>query len=386
MSLAAGSKYELTYVSEADYGVTPVTPTMVRTRVTGDTLDLNKQTFLSNELRPDREVTDFRHGARQVGGALNFELAYDAFFSDFFLALLGASGWTAAGTITATTLAFVNSNPDTITDSGSGFVTAGFLAGDIVTVSGADDAGNNAAFTVDSVTAGTLTLSSAAALTAHAAGTSVTITSSRKYAKIATTIKSFSLERRFTDVGVYSLITGARVNTMALSAQPNGIVTGQFGILGSDFASSGSSVDASPDSAGTNQVFDSFSAVIKENGSSIAVVTAIDLNANNNLDPAFVIGSAQIARIFEQRCNITGTLTAFLQDSVLLQKFKNETISSLELKFSDGTNWYKFIVPRLKFGSAAAPVSGFGGVTINMPFQAYRDPTVGASLRIEKSS
>jgi len=386
MSLATGSKYGLSYIAEVTYGVTPETPSMRSLRVTGDDLNLTKETFLSNELRPDREINDFRHGNRQTGGNLNFELASDTGFEDFFLALLGASSWSNAATITGTTIAFVNGTPDTITDSGNGFVTAGFQVGDVITVSGVvGGTANNTTFTLTGVAAGTLTVSGTT-LIDDSAGDNVTITAARKFAKVGTATKSFSLERRFTDVGVYSLITGARVNTMSLNVQPNGIVTGTFGMLGKDMTTSTSSVDASPDSASTNSVFDSFTGTVLENGSSIAIVTALELNVNNNLEPAFVVGSAVNQQIFEQRCNVSGTLTVFLQDEVLLQKFKNESITSLKFTLTDGTNSYTFIIPRMKYGQANAPVSGFGGITVSLPFQAYRDPTVGSSLRIEKSS
>lgn len=78
--------------------------------------------------------------------------------------------------VAGTGIAFVNSNPDTITDSGNGFLAAGFRAGDRVTVSGAANAQNNGTFTVESVTAGTLTLGADHALTAESAGASVTVT------------------------------------------------------------------------------------------------------------------------------------------------------------------------------------------------------------------
>lgn len=82
-------------------------------------------------------------------------------------------------TITGTTIAFVDSNPDTITDSGNGFVTAGFQAGDVIVVSGAVNAGNNGTFTIDTVVAGTITLTAGATLTAESAGATVTITCGR---------------------------------------------------------------------------------------------------------------------------------------------------------------------------------------------------------------
>lgn len=75
---------------------------------------------------------------------------------------------------TETTIAFVNSNPDTITDSGSGFVTAGFKVGqiiNIVTGSGTNDG----TYTIAAVAAGTLTLIAADTLTTENAATAGTV-------------------------------------------------------------------------------------------------------------------------------------------------------------------------------------------------------------------
>lgn len=85
---------------------------------------------------------------------------------------VGAVYWTP--TITAITIAFVDggAGADTITDSGSGFVTAGFKAADLITVSGSTS--NDGNYTIVSVVAGTITLATGT-LTAEAAGDSVTV-------------------------------------------------------------------------------------------------------------------------------------------------------------------------------------------------------------------
>ena len=77
--------------------------------------------------------------------------------------------------ISGTTIAFNNANPDTITDSGSNFIKKGFQPEMTVTVTGATNSANNNTFTVDTVVAGTLTLSTDAVLTAESAGATVTI-------------------------------------------------------------------------------------------------------------------------------------------------------------------------------------------------------------------
>lgn len=80
-------------------------------------------------------------------------------------------------TKTAATIAFVSNKPDaadTITDSGSGFVTAGFKAGMAIETTLATNPGP---YRITAVTAGTLTLDTAHTLTTQASGTSYTITS-----------------------------------------------------------------------------------------------------------------------------------------------------------------------------------------------------------------
>ena len=81
----------------------------------------------------------------------------------------------AQAAITATTIALVNSGPDTITDSGNALITSGFEAGQKITISGstADDGD----YTIDTVAAGTITLISTDSLTGEGAGNTITIRS-----------------------------------------------------------------------------------------------------------------------------------------------------------------------------------------------------------------
>lgn len=76
-------------------------------------------------------------------------------------------------TYTASTIAFVDSNPDTITDSANGL--GSFRANDILIISGGVNDGVQV--TINSVAAGTLTLKSYDSITAEAAGNSITLKS-----------------------------------------------------------------------------------------------------------------------------------------------------------------------------------------------------------------
>jgi hypothetical protein len=80
MTVATGSRHDMSYILEAAFGVTPATtPELKPIRHTGTTLGLSKDAVESEELRQDRQVSNFRHGNRSVGGDINFELSYGSF-------------------------------------------------------------------------------------------------------------------------------------------------------------------------------------------------------------------------------------------------------------------------------------------------------------------
>ena len=84
-------------------------------------------------------------------------------------------GAVKGASVTGTTYAAVDSNPDTITDSSNGFIDAGFQAGSTITVSGSSEGANNTTHVIASVAAGTLTLTGASSLAADGAGDDWTI-------------------------------------------------------------------------------------------------------------------------------------------------------------------------------------------------------------------
>jgi len=95
MSIASGAKVGTSYVAEVTRGVTPVTPSMKALRVTTRNLNGAKNTFESQEVRPDRQTVSFRHGFNQVQGSFGFELSHGAFDDMLEGGLAGA--WAAAG-------------------------------------------------------------------------------------------------------------------------------------------------------------------------------------------------------------------------------------------------------------------------------------------------
>lgn len=203
--------------------------------------------------------------------------------------------------------------------------------------------------------------------------------------KAGTTKKFFSVERRFADVSQYLRYLGVIVNTMSLIIRPNALVTGSFGVIGINMGPPSSTALGVPTDVATNPPYDSFSGALLEGGISIANITSIDINLDNGMDPAFVIGSPLAAEIFSGRSNLTGTISAFFENTTLLNKFLNETETSISLTLEGVGGDLNINIPRLKYSGGDLPVNSTGGITMNLPFQALRDNTAASNLVITRT-
>jgi len=296
------------YVPEVTYGVTPVSdPGFIDLRHTGTSLGLGKESFQSEELHADRQVRDFRHGVKAVGGDISFELSYSS-FDDFLEATLMGT-WTA-----------------------------------------------------DVLKAGVVR-------------------------------RSFSILRHFEDLPAgdpYFLYAGVELNSLSLTIPASGMVTGSFTVLGqsqnplADLSSLGTPTFTAPL---TTQPFDSFTGSILEAGGAVSVVTEVALTLENGLEARNVIGSDETILPSSGRCNLTGSVTAYFEDTVILDKFLDETESTLEVTLTDPEgNSYTILLPRIKYNGGQPDVAGGGGpITINFPLQALYDTGELSNISITRT-
>jgi len=200
--------------------------------------------------------------------------------------------------------------------------------------------------------------------------------------------RSFTIERKFGDINEYIRFTGCEVNSFSLTVAPNAIVTASFSMIGADQDPSNAIVTGA--TYGTAQggcPFDSFSGAILEGGSSIGIVTSVDLSIENSIEPNFVVGSKTTAGNTIGRSNATGSITAYFENTDLMNKFINETATSLEFDLvSEAGDTLKFTLPNVKYGSGQPDVSGDGSVTISLDFQALYDAATLSNIIIERTA
>lgn len=158
MGTASGVFKQVAYKVETTYGVMPATNAAQAMRRVTSSIELTKDTYQSNEIRPDFQVADFRHGLRKVGGSISGELSAKT-YGDVIAAALKrdfAAGASVTGaSITVGGLA----GAWTLTRAAGSWLTDGVKLGDVGRLSaGAFNAANSAKnFLVTGVTATVLT-------------------------------------------------------------------------------------------------------------------------------------------------------------------------------------------------------------------------------------
>lgn len=207
--------------------------------------------------------------------------------------------------------------------------------------------------------------------------------------KIGTTPKFFSFEDAANDIDQFRLFTGMSVSTLNVSIAPNQMVTGTFDMVGKTMtqAATTASTGGAPTASSTNAPFDSYSGTIEDGGSGLAIVTSLDFSLTNSFAPTFVIGSDSAQQLEFGRAIVEGTITVYYEDATLINKFLNETESSLSVSVDDptGANSYTFDFPRVKYNGASVPVQNPASRLITIPFVSLFDTVEETNLKLTRS-
>ncbi len=386
-----------------------VAPSFTDLRYTGESLKYDKKVVRSNEIRPDRNISDhIEVGPNDVSGDINGELSfatYDGFFKQL---LLPDEAAVANGTDpVAATIAPINlsgniysiTDTNTIARTSGSFITAGFVVGMKFRMGGWANAANNSIFTLAAVNAltmdvvGTPLVSSGADATA---GQAITFKAQMyrngtgKVLGVAAPLPSLIIEKQFTDLSsVFQHFVGLRVNQLQLNMQASQIVTTVWSMMGKTFLGTNATVGSgAPAAANTNNVLNCTSnvSVIEENGSAINFfIKNLSLTIKNNIRQKDAIGNKFPIEQGLGWFEVEGKFEAYFKDATLYNKIINHTTSSISFRLTDAAgNVYIFTIPKIKFLKGDPLVSG-GNADVMLPieFGAFYDSTSKASMQLD---
>lgn len=395
MPQATGIFKRVAIKRETVFGTAPAAAAAQLLRRVQSTLDLSKDTYQSNEIRPDLQTADFRHGVRRVKGSLQGELSPKT-YADVFSAMVKRD-FAAGASATGASITIAGAGPQyTLTRAAGSYLTDGFKIGDVIRLSvGTFNAANalkNLLILGLTATVATVLVLNGSALVPEGPIASATVTVQGKKTFIPTsghTDVSYSVEHWFSDVGLSEVFTGVKFDKAAISLPPTGMATVQFDLLGQNMTASGSQYFTSPTAVPSTATLAAVNGLLVANGVAQAIVTGLQIS----IDPAFsgdpVVGSNVVPALFAGGVNVTGQFTAYFADATMRDLFINETETSLVVALTtDNTaaaDVLAFVLPRIKVGGASKN-DGTGAIVQTFPFTALLNLNGGAGVSSEQTT
>lgn len=193
--------------------------------------------------------------------------------------------------------------------------------------------------------------------------------------KVGSTRRSFTFVRKMNDISdkPYQIFTGAEINTMGVTINLDGNVEVTFGIIYKDMETSLSGpATATYGDATYVCPFNSLNGSILEGGSSISTLSDISFTLENGMEGRKVLFQDTINQPMQGKSNVSGSSTAYFRDSTLLDKYLDETESSIVItaQDSDASNSISFDMGRIKYTAGQTDTSEVADVTIPLSYQA----------------
>lgn len=392
MGTASGVFKQVSYKPETTYGVMPVATAAQAMRRVTSSLDLTKDTYQSNEIRPDFQVSDMRHGLRKVGGSISGELSAKT-YGDFIAAALkkdfvaGASVTGASITVAGTAGAW------TLTRAAGSWLTDGVKVGDVVrATAGAFNAANlNKNIQVTALTATVLTgvVLNGSALIAEGpiASAAVNVIGKKTFVpQSGHTDKSFSIEHWHPDAGATGaseVYTGCKVSKITFTLPATGMATVAVEFVGKDVTGGTAQYFTAPTPVTVTGTMAAVNGVVKVGTATGGTITSasIEISSAQSSEPG--IGSNTADQVATGRVIVTGQVTAKFDSTALRDAFYNETEISACLAFTaDNTassDFIAFTLNRLKVNGASKD-DGEKILIQTIPYQALLNNAGGAAL------
>lgn len=176
-----------------------------------------------------------------------------------------------------------------------------------------------------------------------------------------TTRRSFSILKRYLDIGVDTIYTGCEVNQLKLSFPLQEKITATFSVVGSEEQEYTVPVGATFDAATVTDYMTTFQGSLNIAGSAVNYATQLDLTLNNQIAAKYSLFNRAAYAMKIGMIEMSGTLSTYVEDDVLKNLYRNETDTPIIATAVDATvspNSYIFTLPRSRLTSASDTVNG----------------------------
>lgn len=389
---AAGGLVDIAYVAETEFGSTPASTTFQRYPTRRTSLNVGKDNYKSEIRSRSRQRKNSKHGYKNIGGDLMSELA-TVWHDSFFEALLGGTWATGVVAVPHATVSALT-NGGKITCASATFLTDGFKVGDIFRWNN----NPNLRHMIASVSETEIEVYGST-LQATAAASNVFAVVGKKLT-VGNTARSFSIERFFSNLGLYQVFRGCRINTGRLNVPPTGIPECDFGVMGQDAgALSSTSAASTYASAPVTEPMSSIHGAlyIGTDRTEIGLLTGFDLSMSNAMSGDKVAFRNTVPTInFGRYMDVSGNLTILFNGATHYNRFINEDETPIHLVIYDGDapdtdGFLRITMSRVKFNTGDLDDSADTSIPMSVSFEALEPLTSsngseGANIVIQRSN
>ena len=358
----SGARSSHYYVAEVTPGVTPASPAWTKIRNTGGMPAIIKDALISDELDDSREITGIRVGNEQAQGEFSVELSQTS--QDDLIANAMGSTWVSGIAETAVEIT-VLASAKTFTRTAGSFVADGVSVGDLIQF--VDLTGNNAKpFIVTTV----------AALVVTGAGINIDLSDeviTGDYntgdkigtGSVCSTMSVMTwLRGNCGTVDKYIVTKGVEFTGFSFEIAVNAQVTGSFPLIGrtQEFLSAlpaGSTFVADT----TTRSFAGVDGKVLLDGVLKALVTSSTITNDNEASAQFELGDKGVSFVERGRATNTVSMSAFMDDTDLVQAFINETQTAFYIILSGPDGAMSFSLPAAFLTAATPEIGGPTSVT-----------------------
>lgn len=204
--------------------------------------------------------------------------------------------------------------------------------------------------------------------------------------KTGTTRRKFAILKHNEDIDRWLIYRGCEASTVALDCPLQGKVGITFSMIGKKeevyvFDDLNESIADPTDTV----MMTTFEGSFTEGGTGLNHATALSMTLDNGMEAIYSLFNRDPYDIKLGRINVSGSLSAYIEDDRLKSKYLGETRTPLVVTLTDGDNSYAISMTRAKLTNNTEEGSGDDPIIQNYDYRAFNDSGTSTEVTITRT-
>lgn len=203
--------------------------------------------------------------------------------------------------------------------------------------------------------------------------------------KTGSTRRKFAILKHNEDIGRWLIYRGCEIGSVAIDCPLQGKIGITFSMIGTkEEAYVFDGVTESIADPTETVMMTTFEGSLTEGGTGLNHATALNLSLDNGMEAIYRLFSRDAYDIKLGRINVSGSLSAYIEDNRLKDKYLGETKTPLVVTLTDGENSYQISMTQAKLTTSSEEGSGDDPIIQNYDFRAFNDQAVDTEITITR--